>query len=189
MDILPASEVLEIRENSSNLQLVAQRYVVESDSLKAGEDYLREIKAIETKITARKEEITRPLMQGLTSIRDFFRPVEVSLADAKKTVKDKMLAYTIEVEEKAAKERERIAKRVEKGTMKQETALGKLVDLKANEVKSNTRTLKKLLISDESLLPREYLMPNREVITKALFAGVVVPGAELKEEKILVTPR
>ncbi len=182
------AEVAEYKEKSHGIQTLAYSYIVtDEDSYARGEDILRDIKVAETAMSGRKEEITRPLMQGLASLRDLFRPLESSLTDAKKTVKEKMLAYRVEQDERERIERERIAKRVEKGTMRADTAAGKLAEIKTSS--AGTRTVKKLFISDEAAIPYQYLVPDREKITKALFAGEIVPGAELKEEKIIVTPR
>jgi hypothetical protein len=184
--VLPDSkELSEQRSQVLTIQKAANEYVIVGDVV-LGEQMLRDIKAIETSLLARKEEITRPLMKSLASIRDLFRPFETGLADAKKTIKEKILAYQIESEEKARIAAEKVAKRVEKGTMRSDTAAGKLATIEDSKVKTNTRTVRKLSIVDETLIPREYLTVNREKITGALFAGVVVPGAELVEEKILV---
>jgi len=170
------------------VQEAAYKYVIkEASDLTLGENMLRTIKEIETGITTRKEEITRPLMKALASARDLFKPLETGHAEAKKVIKEKMLAWQIEEDERIAKEQAKIAARVEKGSLKAETAAGKLATIEEGKSKLNTRTLRKLDIFDEAAIPREYLVPDRDAITKALFAGTVVPGAQLKEEKVIVT--
>ncbi len=188
-----STEIKIIEEHRGQVLLVqkaANEYVATGAlGVEEGERFLKDIKDIETALTTRKEEITRPLMKSLSSIRDLFKPLELGLTDAKKTIKAKILAYTIEQETKAQIEVERLEKRVEKGTMKAETAAGKLATIESSKVKANTRTLRKLSIVDETLIPRSFLVPDREKITKALFAGEVVSGAALVEEKILATRR
>lgn len=186
--ILPDSKELgEHRIQTLGIQKSANSYEVETDGLEVGEEMLRAVRDVETSITTRKTEITRPLMQALASARDLFKPFELGLGDAKKVVKAKILAYSIEQEEIARKSAEAVEKRVEKGTMKAETAAGKLAAIEDSKVKTNVRTLRKLSIVDEMLIPREYLIVDREAVTKALFAGTEVPGAILVEEKILIT--
>lgn len=190
-ELYPALPVKELSEQKTNVLLLqenANRYQVRNaKDVEAGEQGLREIKSVETGLLARKEEITRPLMKSLASVRDLFKPLEMGLTEAKKTIKAKILAFQIEQEEKDRIAAEKIEKRVEKGTMKAETAAGKLEVIESSKVKTNTRTLRKLSITDETLIPREFLVPDREAITRALFGGAIVPGATLIEEKILVT--
>lgn len=186
--ILPEpKELSEHRGQVLNIQKAANDYTVEKDGVEVGEEMLRAIRDVDDSLVSRKTEITRPLMQALASARDLFKPFELGLADAKKTVKAKVLAYTIEQDEKARIEAEAVEKRVNKGTMRADTGADKLAAIEDKKVKTNTRTLRKLSIVDETLIPREYMVVDRELVTKALFAGTEVPGATLLEEKILIT--
>jgi hypothetical protein len=153
-----------------------------------GSVLLRSIKDAEDGLILRKEEITRPLMKSLSSVRDLFKPLELNLLDAKKTIKAKLLAYQIEQDEKVERERQKIAAKVEKGTMRADTAAGKLEDIgEVEQVKgTQTRTLTKIRIVDETIIPREYLTVNMIKLTDAiLHKGIDVPGAEMYEQKIL----
>lgn len=186
---LPGSQELAVhREQVTVVQKQAMAYDVSADSLEAGERFLRDIKRVEESVEDRKKEITRPLMQALASARDLFKPFELTLADSKKIVKAKILAYEAEQNEKARIEEERIAKRAEKGTLKPETAAAKLGEIAEKKVKTNSRTLVKVRVVDESLVPREYCSPDLSKITEAvLYQGAEIAGVERYEEKILVT--
>ncbi len=151
-------EVAEYKAPVMDVQRAANEYIVTADSIVGGEQLLRDIRSVELKIEERKTDITRPLMSALASARDLFKPLEIGLADAKKTVKEKILAYTVEQEEKARIESERIAKRVEKGTMKADTAAGKLATIES----------------------------GKAITTDILREGKVIPGVEKYEEKTLV---
>ena len=98
-----------------------------------------------------------------------------------------MLAYTISEQEKVEAKKAKVAARVEKGTMRSDTAVAKLGAIgdvaKTDGIRVQTR--RQLEIVDETFIPRDYLVPDREKITKALFAGIEVPGCLLKEVKIL----
>ncbi len=157
------------------------------EDVRRGEEFLRDIKHVQKAVEERKTIITRPLMASLASVRDLFKPFELGLADAQKIVKAKILAYTIAEEAKALAAAEKIEERVEKGLMRADTAAGKLASIDANLTRASTRTVKKLLITDEPLIPREFLLVDRKAVTEALWAGVPVPGASLIEEKILIT--
>ena len=96
-------------------------------------------------------------------------------------------------EERIEKEKERIAKRIDKGTMKAETAINKLENLgSANTAASGavgkvtTRTLTKIRIINETLIPREYMSPNLPLITEAILRkGVEIQGVEKYTEKVI----
>lgn len=138
-------------------------------------------------LTEEKEKLTRPAMQTLASIKALFAPQELALKDADKMVRAKMLAYQIEETDRIDTAKAKIAARAERGTIKTETAVKKLGEVgevaKTQGVKFTTR--RKLEIMDETMIPHEYMTPDREKITKALFADIPVPGCVLKEEKIL----
>jgi len=187
--VLPdPKELSEHRTQTLGIQKRANEYEVRTaEDVEVGEEMLRAVRDIEDSLNDRKTQITRPLMQALASARDLFKPFELGLAEAKKTVKAKILAFSIEQEEIARVATEKVEKRVEKGTMKVETGAGKLEEIEKSKVKTNTRTLRKLSIVDETLIPRDYLIVDREAVTKALFAGTEVPGAILTEERILIT--
>ncbi len=148
--------------------------VTNPDQAQDASDLLRVIKTYHKNLIERKEEMTRPLMKSLASIRDLFKPLESDLTDAEKTTKSKLLAYQIEEEERVAKETAKIEARVEKGTKK----VGGI----------QTRTLTKVRVMDETMIPREYMIPNMPKITEAiLHQNVDVPGVEKYEEKSLAS--
>ena len=181
-------EVADIKTQASALVIHSQ------EDMDKSADLLLRIKKANKMITARKEEMTRPLMTSLSSIRDFFKPLELGFADAEKQVKAVQLAYVVEEDARVEKEKARIAARVEKGTMRADTAVGKLDDL-GDAPKSgtgelgrvSTRTVRKVRIVDEFSIPREYLVPDLAKITKAILQeNAVVAGVEVYEEKQMV---
>ncbi len=175
-------EVMLVQQKANSLVVSTQ------EEAEKGSALLKIVKEGEDRLILRKEEITRPLMKSLSSVRDLFKPLELNLADAKKTIKAKLLAYQIEQEEKIAREQAKIAAKVEKGTMRADTAAKKLGEVgEVQKVKgTQTRTLTKIKIVDETVIPREYLLPNIPKITDAiLHQGVTIQGVETYEEKIL----
>lgn len=160
--------------------------------MEKGSDFLNQVKQVKKAVTDKKESVTRPLMEGLAAARDLFKPLESVCAEAEKTIKAKMLTYTEDKQVEIDKEKDRIGKRVEKGTMNVDTALDKIENLgevgktfRGDNGKVSVRTMRKVRIVDESLLPREYLVPDVKKITQVVLAGLVVPGAEAYEEKVI----
>lgn len=172
------SQVSIVQQQANSLSVNNQQEADEATAL------LKNVKQAEKFLTEKKEEITKPLMKSLSAVRDLFKPLELNIADATKTIKAKILAWTIEEQDKKDKEQARIAARVEKGTMRADTAAAKLENISKDAPKSNVRTLKKVRIVDETAIPREWLVPNMIAITQAVLKdNITIPGVEIYEEK------
>lgn len=188
-------EVALVKSQASKALLAANELVIASDQdLPVATELLAKIKQVGKLIKERKEEITKPLNAALASARELFKPIETSHADAEAIIKRKVLAYQDKVEAERAAAAAKLAARVEKGTMRTDTAMRKMEELPEVQKKTataggtlSTRVIKKVHIVDESLLPREYLLPDNVKINKAALAGVVIPGVEVREEKTLAT--
>lgn len=187
-------EVSIVQQQSSKALAAAQAIEITSDeTLAAATTELSKMKQVAKMIKDRKEAITRPLMESLNSARDLFKPIESNLADAERIVKRKMLDYQDAQEKARVEATAKLAARVEKGTMKAGTALKKMDELPSatTAIQGNaggtikTSIIKKYRIVDETLLPREFLVPSMPLITEALKAGKLVPGAEVYEEKVI----
>ena len=183
-DLVP----VEVKKNVLTVQQAANLLEVSSpDTAQVASDTLHSIKEATRVLTEKKTDITRPMMESLAKVKALFSPLELALKDADKMVRSKMLAYTIAEQEKVEAKKAKIASRVEKGTMREDTAVAKL-DAVGDVAKTQgirVQTRRQLEIEDEMMIPREYLVPDRDKISKALFAGIEVPGAVLKNVKIL----
>lgn len=174
------------------LNAATEMVIATQEHYESATDLLSKIKTVGKIIKERKEEITRPLMEALNSARDLFKPIEQSHADAERIIKGKMITYQNEQEVLREAEKAKLAARVEKGTLKQETAVRKMAEIpqvptnaqgKIGQV--STRIVKKLVITDANAVPREYCVPDNALIKAALDAGKEVPGAGYVEEKII----
>jgi hypothetical protein len=103
----------------------------------------------------------------------------------KMAIKDKMKTYLDAEAEKKRIEEERIAKRVEKGTMREDTAVAKLTEAEETATDTTGTTSKVLVVNvvDIKAIPAEYLTVNESAIKKAYREGVEVPGVECKYEQ------
>lgn len=184
------SELSEYRTQILTVQKVANELRIENDKdLETATELLKGVADGEKLIAERKEQITRPLMAALKSGRDLFKPLELGFADAKKVIKSKMLAYQAEEVLRIAHEAAKVEARVAKGTMRADTGADKLEKI-GSAPKLNTRTLTKVRIVDEALIPREFLTPDMTVITNAVLRdGVTIPGVEKYEEKVVAVSR
>lgn len=186
-------EVSLVKQQATKALNAANELTIASqDDMVKATDLLSKVKTVGKMLKDRKEAITKPLNEALSSARDLFRPIEADHLQAEKVIKTKMLAYQDAEEKRAAIEAKKITDRVERGTMRADTAVAKIQNIeqaptsvqgKVGVVK--TMIVKKYRVVDESKLPREFLIPNMPAITEALKAGAVVPGAEMYEEKVI----
>lgn len=180
-----------VQDQTSKAMQLATELIIDSDAkMFEATDLLKKIKVVGKMITDKKELITKPLNQALKEARDMFRPIEDSCSESEALVKRKMIAYQNEQEKIRREELAKIEKKVEKGTMKVETAIKKIENVQEVQTSvqssigaASTRILKKVRITDESLIPREYLVPDMKKIEMVAKAGVAIPGVEIYEEK------
>ena len=192
---IKSKELTEIKQQVSIVQQSATALTVDSpESMSKATDALHNVRMAEKYVEERKILITRPLMAALASARDLFKPIELQLSEANKMIKSKMLAYQIEENDRIEKEQEKLAKKVASGYMRADTASEKLQDLEVTTKsqgqvgKSSIRTVRKVRITDEFAVPREYLMVNIMMITEAIIRkGLTIPGAEIYEDKQIVS--
>ena len=164
--------------------------IKDNDTLVKGIDFLKNIKTVGKAIKQQKDKLLVPARNVVTEIRDMFRVTEGNFAEAEKNVKKKILTYNLKVEEANRIKEEKIAARVEKKTLKPETAVRKMEEIKEVPTQGKVgkvamRTVRKVEITDEALIPRKYLSLNMVLIRKAALAGVVIPGTKVVEEKTL----
>jgi glutamate synthase domain-containing protein 1 len=138
------------------------------------------IKSIDTK----EKSITKPINDSLKSIRDLFRPFK-EVAEAKKEeIKSVMVAFVRAEEAKRKLEEERISKRVEKGTMREDTAVTKLASIEESTVVTTgtTTSVLKMTVLSIKDIPEEYLIVNEAKLKEAYRAGIEVSGVSFTYE-------
>lgn len=190
---IETKEVAVVKGQATKALAAAQALIISSpEEMQAATDHLSKMKTVAKMIKERKEAITKPLQEALTSARSLFQPIEANLADAEALVKRKMLDYNAKVEREEAEKKAKIARDLEAGKIKEATAIKKMEAVPEVQTKVEgkvgtvtTKTIKKYRVIDEAQLPREFLMPNMAKITEALKAGQNVPGAEVYEEKVI----
>lgn len=183
----------DVKQQVSIVEQQANNLVIASpEDQRLGAELLHSIKDASKAVKARKEGMTRPIMAGLASIRDFFKPFETTLGNAEDTVKGKLLAFQEIEDTRIATDLARVETRVEKGTMRPDTAMEKVATIEASKsVKPATmqvRVIKKVRVMDETMVPVEYMLPNMPKITEAVIRqGISIPGVELYEEKTIAS--
>lgn len=168
------------------------------ESLSQATDILSQIKTAAKGVKAQKELITKPLNESLAAARDLFRPLESDLAMAERTIKDKMLDYSNEVEAAAAKEAAKLEARVEKGTMRTDTAMRKMdeIDTIGSSVKGakgsvQFKIIRDVEITDVKKIPMKYLLNEKVMdalktaVRTDVLNGTKVDGVKIVEKKTI----
>ena len=136
-------------------------------------------------IDNKEKEITKPLNDVIKKTRDQYRQPKEQVNTIIKEVKDVMVEYINAENAKKKLEAERIEKRLEKGTMREDTAINKLAV--AEETKTVTNggmtTVLVIKIVDKSKIPMDYLIVDENKIRKDYHAGITIPGVTYENEK------
>jgi hypothetical protein len=148
------------------------------------------------RVKAEKERITKPLNDALKVERARWKPIEDACANAVATIKTKMLAYQRVIEAANAIKEQKIIARVERGTLRADTAVAKIealpdatASVKTDVGMMQFRTIQKLVIDDALLVPREYLVVDDVAVKNAIKQGKSVPGCRVVEEKTIANFR
>lgn len=171
----------------------------DADEVKAVQE-LSEINKIGDSIDEKKTAIMRPLLDAQKATRELFKPLEASVENAVAILKKKLIDYRTKKEAEQKKAEDNIKNKVEKGSIKVETAVRKLGELGQldNSVKTSEgsvayKTVRKARIIDPSKVPAEYLIVDEPKAKKAALAleglGELIPGVEVYEEKELANRR
>lgn len=136
---------------------------------------LAEVKSSQRKVKAEKDKVLAPLLEATKAERARWSPIEQQLEAAERSLKAELIDYINGQEAKAEKIKadrritssETLVKRVEAVAV-----------AKASEV--SVRKIQQLVIVDESLIPRSYMIIDQTKIRQALLSGQEVPGAKLE---------
>lgn len=186
-----------VKSNTNKAVTAANELVIESqDDMLHATELLSKINLAGDMIKSQKEAITKPLNASLAAARELFKPLELVQAEAKSIVAKKMIDFQTKFEAERAAKEAKIVERVEKGTLKIETAVRKVEALGEVENKvqavSGSVTFKEVRVpkvTDESLIPREYLEVNMVKVRKDALAGIQIPGVVVEIEKQLSNSR
>lgn len=157
---------------------------------------LSELNKTADKITEEKEKITKPLNEALKQERNRWKPIETVLEQAINTLRTKITKYqTAQIAIEKAQQ-EKIAARLEKGTLTLPTAVRRLADLKISEKSVNSeagyikfRVTKKFIVENLELVPRDYLIINEALIKEAMKDQKEIPGIRYYEEQTPINYR
>jgi len=180
------------KSTSLVLEKACGMMVRNDEEIKIATDILSEIGTIEKNVKAEREKLTKPALEIVKWARRVFGPIEKKCQEAEYIIKDKMISYNKILEDKNKKKLEQISKKVASGKMDIDKASEKVEDLKSQNNyqgdeggKIQFKRIKRIYYTDESKLPRKYLIPNERLIREDLLSGMKISGAEVRIEKII----
>ncbi len=142
-------------------------------------------------ITARKDEIIKPLNSSLKSVKALFAPIEEAGENALKIVRTKMLEYANKKEAKAEVKIDKIVQKFEDGKISEGEAHAKIfvaTPQKTVTTEAGSATVKKVkkyYVVDKSKIPLQFLEPDMVRIKASFKAGTPVDGVEERIENEL----
>jgi hypothetical protein len=170
--------------------------ITDNDTMVVATDTLSIIKDISKAMEKQRKLRVDPLNKEVKDINAEYKPLSTDLEKAEKYIKSEMISYSNEVDRKAAEAAAKLEARVEKGTMRTDTAMRKMDDIETmgssvegNKGSINFRMVRVVKIVDVTKIPAKYL--NDEKVLDAIKSavrtdvmnGTLVDGVEVVEEK------
>lgn len=169
---------------------IEEAVVKTDDDAKEATNIAKQIKELRLVVEKEKDEYIKPAKEIQNKAKAQYDPV-INLCKAlEKNITGKATEFIL-AQRKAIEEKQRkIAERAQSGRIKESTAIKQMEDL--GEAKKTVQSEKGQIrvaeyddieIKDESLIPREYLVPDTVRIRKAVLGGQEIPGV-IKVKKV-----
>lgn len=180
--LVPASEdeVAQLRQKTSAMVEAANSLAVDSPESKARAiDLIKEAKAWGDVVEEKRTSITKPLDLAKKNTQKIFVPMKDEVDRVISIYKLKLIEYDDQLEAERAAAQAKLLARVEKGTLRPETAEKKLA-LVASPVKTEKtdsgstgtmRTDREVVIDNPELVPDEFWVIDEVALRKAVLAA------------------
>lgn len=187
-------ELVEIRQGIEKIDEEAKSVSVTNDQeLSTVSDIIKQVKDLGKRIKEKKEKYTEPAKAIVLEARNTYDPLIKMCTDAEAILKKAAQKYIIEQVNRKKKEEAAIARRLENGTIKQETAIRKMeavkeapknVKTESSAIRMVTRTIAK--ITNPELVPDEYWIINEskvkaDAIERHRNGLPGIPGVEIEK--------
>lgn len=165
--------------------------VTNDDQLAEVAEKVEKIHTLGKFVRQEMERYTKPAQQIITNARERFLPYEKECIDGEAMLKSKAGAYMRAQEEERKRKEDQIAKQLENGRIKEQTAIRKMEAVgeakrtvaAPSGARLTMRTVKVVVIEDASKVPDEYWVLDETKIKKVALAGVEIPGVAVREDK------
>jgi len=183
-----------VKQKTTVMESMLDKFQVDDDKkLSVVSDKIKEIKVLQKFIEQEKDKLVKPAKSIITEAKEKYDPYIKKCQEGESILKGKAAEYMEAKDEKERIEKERLAKRVEKGTMKAETAVSKIEMMPENEKtvkteKGSSLRMKKrrvAVIVNPQLIPQKYWMIDEVLVRREALAGVEIPGVEIQMKSSL----
>lgn len=178
--------LLETRSKKLVADTRSFKTIKSKDDLQLANEQLKKVGEAKKWIAEKKASVIKPLNEALKGVRDLFRPIEERVSEAETGLKTEVMAYKKKVDEVIAKKQKDIEEKVKKGEVGFEKASEIIERTQEKKDAFNIRKVKEVVIDDEKLLPREYLIPNMPKIKADALAGKAIKGVSIVVKEIPV---
>lgn len=157
-------------------------------------DKIKKVKTLAKFVKEKKEKFTEPAKAIIAEARETYDPLLKACETAERQLKVKAGLYMTAKEEARRKEEARIAARVEKGTMKPETAMRKMETITEapKTVRTDTGSALRMAkrrvakITDKNLIPDQYWVVDevrvrQEALARDKAGLEQIPGVTVEE--------
>lgn len=151
-------------EGEQVLEVVRDYKIETHEELTTVATWLREVKSKRNELERQEKEITQPINTALRKVRELFKPAKKFWADAELLLKSKIGAAKLLEERRNQAALQEAADAHAAGDTEGVVAATAKVTTTADVPGVTTYTKWTFVIEDESLLPREFLMPNDKLI-------------------------
>jgi hypothetical protein len=191
-----ADSLAVIKSQATKMQNMLDEFQVTDDqSLTLVADKIKNVKTLAKAVDEQKKKFTDPANAILKEAREKFDPIIKQCKNAEITLKQRAGAYMQKKDDERRAEEARIAARVEKGTMKEETAMRKMEAMP--EVQTTVRTdqgaglrmskRRVAVIESPDQVPDEYwvideVRVRRDALERDKNGEPQIPGVMIREE-------
>ena len=136
----------------------------------------KKVSSLLKSIDEKEKSITKPINDSLKQIRDMFRPYKEQVEAEKVNIGKILTTYVQEEERKKKLAEEKIVARLEKGTLKESTAVRKLGEIDTADTTGKTTSVLTVTVTDLTKIPLEYFTLDESKVKEDFRAGKVIEG-------------
>ena len=193
-------QLVVVEEKIKGMQTMIEGTKVTNDiELSEISDKIKNVKKLGAYVKAEKEKFTAPAKEIIAQAKEMYDPALKQCENAEGVLKSKAQVYLTEKETKRLESEKKIVERVERGTMKADTAVRKLETLPEQQTKVKTEssglrmiTRKVAEISDPNLIPDSYWVIDetrvkKEALEREKLGVEQIPGITIVEKQTMAS--
>lgn len=178
-------------------QMLASTPITNDDELKVASDRISNVKKLLAYIKGEKDKLVKPAKAIIAEAGEKYDPFIKECQNAEVVLKERAKKYLDAKDAAASKEEARIAARVEKGTLRTDTAIEKMENIERPQTTTRTpdsgikRSIRKVAVIEQpDLVPDEFwvideVRVRREALEREKSGLPQIPGVIIKEESTI----